>query len=110
MRDIRDDLKERLAHIQAAMNAAVDQRDERIMTAQNDYRQIVDALSHERGLVLELLTVEDSRPEFSEGRAWFGYPTATGSTAFRVHHHKASFKRSDDKGSDQGRGGPCWLS
>ncbi|WP_425907164.1 hypothetical protein [Nitrobacter sp. TKz-YC02] len=66
MRDIRDDLRERLAAIQSAFNAAVDENEAQIVAIQAAYRQKVDAFERERQAVLQLLRIEEERSQPAE--------------------------------------------
>lgn len=61
LRDISEDLRERLAVIQSAMNVAGDERDTKVMAAQVAYRQKFEVLEHERLVVLDLLKIEGAR-------------------------------------------------
>lgn len=66
MRDIRDDLRERLAAIQAASNAAIEEHENRALALQADYRQKADALERERQAVLQMLKFEEARAKPAE--------------------------------------------
>ncbi|UFZ02146.1 hypothetical protein LQG66_22935 [Bradyrhizobium ontarionense] len=61
MRDIRDDLRERLAAIQTAFNAATEEHENQMIALQAGYRQKADALERERQAVLQLLKIEEAR-------------------------------------------------
>jgi hypothetical protein len=66
VRDIRDDLRERLATIQTAYNLATAEHDAAMIALQTGYRQKTEALERERLAVLELLKIEEARPEATE--------------------------------------------
>jgi hypothetical protein len=66
MRDIREDLRERLAAIQAASNAAIEEHENRALALQADYRQKADALERERQAVLQMLKFEEARARPTE--------------------------------------------
>jgi hypothetical protein len=69
MRDIREDLRDRLAAIQAAYNAAVEEHDGEMVALQNRFRRKVDALDSERAAVLQLLKIEEERPGATNDQA-----------------------------------------
>jgi hypothetical protein len=66
MRDIRDDLRERLAANQAALNAATEDHENQVLALQADYRQKTDALERERQAVLQMLKFEEARASPTE--------------------------------------------
>lgn len=61
MRDIREDLRDRLAAAQAALNAANDEHDNQMIALQADFRRKVSVIERERQAVLELLKIEEAR-------------------------------------------------
>jgi hypothetical protein len=61
MRDITEDLRDRLAAIQVAFNVATSDHEDRVMALQTDYRRKTMALERERQTVLELLKIEEAR-------------------------------------------------
>lgn len=61
MRDIREDLRHRLAAIQSASNAAAEEHEDQMIALQASYRQKADALERERQAVLQLLKIEEAR-------------------------------------------------
>jgi hypothetical protein len=63
VRDIREDLRERLAAIQSAYNKTVAEHDAEMVTLQTSFRHKADALERERIAVLQLLKIEEERPE-----------------------------------------------
>lgn len=69
MRDIREDLRERLATIQMAYNQATAEFDEAMVALQIGYRQKADALERERVAVLRLLEIEEARPETAKDQS-----------------------------------------
>lgn len=69
MRDIREDLRDRLAAIQAAYNEAVGEYDRELVALQSRFRQQVDALESERVAVLQLLKIEEERPGAANDQA-----------------------------------------
>jgi hypothetical protein len=69
MRDIREDLRERLAAIQLAYNNATAEHDAEIVALQTRYRQKADALERERVAVLQLLRIEEERPEATKDQS-----------------------------------------
>jgi len=61
MRDIREDLRDRLAAIQVAFNSAGEEHETQITILHASYRHKVDALERERQTVLQLLKIEEAR-------------------------------------------------
>jgi hypothetical protein len=66
MRDIRDDLRERLAAIQSAANTAIEEHENQALALQAGYRQKADALERERQAVLQMLKFEEARAKPAE--------------------------------------------
>jgi hypothetical protein len=61
MRDIREDLRDRLAALQMAFNAAGEDHENQMTILQANYRHKVDTLERERQTVLQLLKIEEAR-------------------------------------------------